>query len=136
MFAISEVAPNAQMNGQSNTQHQVIASVVALQRVIAGQAGAESGDASERNFSGQGDRAKVVRPPVRAKERVESEQRDWTPMILSDASAMARSIIEAQEASLTDQKIVAAFQARHGITDLLSVIRDPDDRLLPRAPQD
>jgi len=135
MFAISEVAPSAQTNGHATTQNQVIASVVALQRVIAGQAGAESGDASARNFSGQGDRARIFKTPDRGTERADADQKDWTPMILSEESAMARSIVEAQEAALTDRKIVAAFQARHGITDLLSVIRDPEDPLLPMAPQ-
>ncbi len=136
MFAISEVAPNAHMNGQSQTQQQVIASVVALQRVIAGQAGAESGDASSRNFSGSNERGKIMRDIQRAKDREAVEPRDAKPDAPTRGSATARSIVEAQEASLTDRKIVAAFQARHGITDLLSVIRDPDDRMLPTAPQD
>ena len=135
MFQIPEVAPSGQANGHSSTQQQVIASVVALQRVIAAQSGAQSGDASARNFSGGNARDKEFRNSARLKERAEADSRQPPRgMQSSDRSAAAQSIVEAQEASITDRKIVAAFQARHGIADLLSVIRDPEDRMLPKSP--
>jgi hypothetical protein len=137
MFAISEVAPNGLAAGQSKSQQQVIASVMALQRVIAAQSGAESGDASARNFAGHDERDKAARNAERMKLRAEAEARSPAgQMQLSDRSAAAQSIVEAQEIALTDRKIVAAFQARHGITDLLSLIRDPEDRVLPKSPEE
>ena len=132
MFAVSEVAPNGHQSSQTQTQHQVIASVMALQRVIAGQGSAESGDAASRNFSGNtanSARDKTARQP----DNVETRTEDAAD---TSKSADARSIIEAQEATVTDRKITAAFQARHGLSDLLSVIRDPEDRMLPKAPED
>lgn len=131
MFAVSEVAPNGPQNGQTQSQQQVIASVVALQRVIAGQSSAEGGDASSRNFSAEKGKTPVPaeRKPLVAKDATEKARDD------AKTSAEAKSIIEAQEASSTDTTIVAAFQARHGLTDLLSVIRDPEDRMLPSAPE-
>ena len=134
MFAVSEVLPNGQQNGQSQSQQQVIASVVALQRVIAGQSGAESGDASSRNFSAE--KGKVPRVPERAAVKADAEAPSERPENSElKTSAEAKSIVEAQEASTTDTTIVAAFQARHGLTDLLSVIRDPEDRMLPTSPE-
>lgn len=131
MFAVSEVAPNGPQTGQSQTQQQVIASVVALQRVIAGQSSAESGDSSSRQFSDQ--KEQIAKRPNDAEKRKAQEKRP--EMKPADASAQVRSVIEAQEASSTDTEITAAFQARHGLTDLLSVIRDPDDRMLPTSPE-
>jgi hypothetical protein len=131
MFAVSEVAPGGAQNGQSQTQQSVIASVVALQRVIAGQSNADSGDATSRGFAGEKQafslsaKRQTAKPDVDAKPMADKQ----------DESAQARSIVEAQEASQTDHTITKAFQARHGLTDLLSVIRDPEDRMLPTSPE-
>ena len=133
MFAVPEVAPNGQQAGQTQTQQEVIASVQALHKVIAGQATAENGDASARQFAGANARDKSMRTPVKDEEK-RADATEKPDKGSSDQSAQARSIVEAQEASATDNKITAAFQARHGISDLLSVIRDPEDRMLPQAP--
>lgn len=136
MFAISEIAPGGSQNGQSQSQQQVIASVIALQRVIASRSGAESGNAAGHSFSNQ--QEKAARLSLRnntAPEATAKPERVDVAQPQSDTSASARSIVEAQEASQTDSEIVAAFQARHGLTDLLSVIRDPDDLMLPTKPQ-
>lgn len=133
MFPVSEVAPNALLAGQTQTRQHVIASVIALQRVIAGQAGAESGDASGRHFPGTDARHKAPRHADRMKPRAADASSLPAPP-LPDRSAAAQSIVEAQEASRAERRIVAAFQARHGLTDLLSVIRDPEDRMLPKSP--
>lgn len=135
MFSISDVAPNGLPTGQTQTQHQLVASVIALQRVIAGQAGAESGDASGRSFSDSKERDKALRNADRVKQNAEADALSRNAQALPDRSAEMRSIVEAQEAALTERKITAAFQARHGLTDLLSVIRDPEDRMLPTAPE-
>lgn len=138
MFAVSEVAPYGSTSSQTVSQQQTIASVIALQRVIAAQSGAESGDASARNFSGNADRDRAVRSAERSRQRAEAAPTAAKSDVpsLPDRSAQARSIVEAQEASMNDRKIVAAFHARHGLTDLLSVIRDPEDRMLPSAPEE
>lgn len=139
MFAVSEIAPGGAQNGQSQSQQQVIASVIALQRVIASRSGAESGGAAGQGFANQ--QEKAARLTLRASPLAVAERApEMAPEAgapakdASDPSASARSIIEAQEASQMDSEIVAAFQARHGLTDLLSVIRDPDDKMLPTAP--
>lgn len=131
MFAVSEVVPNGPQAGQSQTQQQVIASVVALQRVIAGQSNAESGDSTSRNFSNQKDQ--IVKTADPADKQVAKEtSAEEKP---AESSAEVQSVIEAQEAANTDTEITAAFQARHGLSDLLSVIRDPEDRMLPSKPE-
>lgn len=136
MFAISEIAPGGSQNGQSQSQQHVIASVIALQRVIAGRAGSESGNAAGHSFSNQHEKAArlTMRSSVEARANT-SQQTDTPEQASGDSSASARSVFEAQEASRTDAEIVAAFQARHGFSDLLSVIRDPEDRVLPTKPQ-
>jgi hypothetical protein len=136
MFPVSEVAPNAMLAGQTQSRQHVIASVIAQQRVIAGQAAAESGDAAARNFSSNDEREKAVRNAERVKQRAANIPPHPTAGVSVDRSAEARSIVEAQEASTTERKIVAAFQARHGLLDLLSVIRDPEDRMLPQSPKE
>lgn len=134
MFAISEIAPGGSQNGQSHSQQHVLASVIALQRVIASRSGAESGTAGGHSFSNQQEKAArlTLRATTTPSAAAEAQE---TALPHTDTSASARSIVEAQEASQTDAEIVAAFQARHGLTDLLSVIRDPDDRMLPTSPQ-
>lgn len=138
MFAVSEIAPHGLPAGQTQSQAQLIASVIAQQRVIAARSGAESGDASAGSFSGNNERSREFRNAERMKQRAEVESHARTPgaALPVDRSAEAQSIVEAQEASIADRKIVAAFQARHGLTDLLSVIRDPEDLMLPSAPEE
>ena len=136
MFPVSEVAPNALLAGQTQTRQHVIASVIALQRVIAAQAGAESGDASAQHFSSNEQRDKAVRNAERVKQRQAEASQSTAAPFLSGRSAQARSIVEAQEASAQERKIVSAFQARHSLADLLSVLRDPEDRVLPSLPEE
>ncbi|THH35214.1 hypothetical protein E4Z66_15430 [Aliishimia ponticola] len=136
MFAINEVASNGPASAQNTSQAQVIASVVALQRVISGRAGAESGDASAREFSDSSAQARTAKAKEKAdtEPTQEAQKPAMEPTAVPEHNAEARSIIEAQEASDTDKQITAAFQARHGLNDLLSVIRDPEDRMLPMNP--
>ena len=143
MFAVNEIAPNAQQPSQSQTQNQVIASVVAQQKVIAARASADSGNAAAKNFSSEAEQGKVAQlrqskpnKPSDLQPDGESLQPSETEQGLRENSETVRSIIEAQEASNQNKTITAAFQARHGLTDLLSVIRDPEDRMLPQSPKE
>ena len=124
MFALSDVAPGT--HPTSATQNHIYAyawrSIDA--RVAALKAGQGGGDASLQNPGGQAQPPKLKRAAPQPK----------SPSAPVPASATPRSIIEAQEEAETQAVLTAAFQARHAISDLLSVIRDPDDELLPTAP--
>lgn len=138
MFPIHEAAPNGVQAGHTYTQQQMIASVIAQRRVVAAQAGAESNGASARQFADSGGRNKAIRNVERAQQPGVDIAKPSPPerSVLSDRSAEAKSIIEAQEASKADRKIIAAFQARYSLSQLLSVIRDPEDRVLPASPEE
>ncbi|MEP4197929.1 MAG: hypothetical protein ABJL99_20070 [Aliishimia sp.] len=135
MFVVSEIASGSQQSSATQIQMHLIASTALTQRVAAMEAGQRSSDARSQN-SGQ-DAAKLVRPLVQDKQ---SEAKKEEMVLSADMSpapeAAMRSIIEAQEASETDDKLIAAFQARFALHDLLSVIRDPNDELLPTAPSE
>ena len=134
MFAVSDVAPNAPTNGPSQTQHQVIASVIAMQKVIAGQRGGESSGTSDQNARSGSENPNLLRPYKSPAQRNADAERATQSQ--PDPSAEARSIVEAQEASELEATLNAAFMARHELNDLLSVIRDPEDRMIPQAPDD
>jgi len=134
MFAVSDVAPNAPTNGPSQTQNDVIASVIAMQKVIAGQRGGESGGTSDQNARSGSENPNLLRPYKSAAQRNADANRASQGQ--PDPSAEARSIVEAQEASELEATLNAAFMARHELKDLLSVIRDPEDRMIPQAPDD
>ena len=137
MFAISEITPGGQQPSATQLQMQVIASIANAQRVVATKPGDHSGDAGMQGSGGRPDSSKLLREAVqksglqRAKPDMQATEQ---PKSESQSEAAARSIIEAQEQSETATTITAAFQARYAITDLLSVIRDPEDVMLPKAP--
>lgn len=134
MFAVSEVAPGSAGSGQSQSQQQVVASVIALQRVIASQSSAEGKGSSSGNLQGGSDGARQARASERSRANLQDAAGERSSEPREEASADARSIVEAQEASMSDKKITAAFHERYGLADLLSVIRDPEDRMFPHAP--
>lgn len=123
MNPVSELALGAQTNSPS--QAMLLDAVAAQQKVIATQSGASSGDASNNPGSDQRPTAAkdMRRAPMDAPEK------------LTDDS-QTRSIIEAQEKEPEAQKIKAAFAERREMSELLAVIRDPEDRLLPNEPED
>ena len=137
MFAIAETGQSGQNNTSSQAQQQLIASVVAQQKVIAAQRSTDMGDATTGGHTGHSDNARalknasVMQRETDDKVTVQQQEVDASTEAKSEE---ARSVIEAQEASAVDQKITKAFMARHELNDLLSVIRDPDDQLLPVDP--
>jgi hypothetical protein len=137
MFAISDIAPGTQQPSSTQLQMQLIASIAHSQRVAALGAGDKSADAGARGSEGRPDSSKYLRDAVqksalqREKQSAKTVRTEPAP-----ADASTRSVIEAQEESRTQTALTAAFQARYAITDLLSVIRDPEDKMLPKAPMD
>ncbi len=134
MFAINEIAPGTQQPSATQLQMQLIASTAMAQRVTAVASTDASGDAGYQGAGARADAPAVKRAtqpepeaPAKPEERAENAEA---------AEAEARSVVEAQEKSSTDTTIRAAFQARYALSDLLSVIRDPEDRMLPQAPSD
>lgn len=137
MFAITEVAPGTQQPSATQLQMQLISSIANSQRVAALAAGDKSTDAGAHSSGGRPDGSKLLREVAQKsglqRGRVEAEP---PKSEAASADAATRSVIEAQEQSETKTALTAAFQARYAITDLLSVIRDPDDKMLPYAPTD
>ena len=123
MNPVSELALGAQTNSPS--QAMLLDALATQQKVIAAQSSESSGDASNNTGSDQ--------RPTAAKDmrRAPMETADT----LTDDS-QTRSIIEAQETEPEAQKIKAAFAERREMSELLAVIRDPEDRLLPNEPED
>jgi hypothetical protein len=134
MFSAIDVAPNGQPStqAQNQTQQQLIASVMARQRVIAAQA---SGGARDASAGDAGSRPSYDPPRRREAPATEAPaDKAWPASHRDGTSAAARSIVEAQEAAV-NKTIIAAFHMRPGMYDLLSVIRDPEDRVLPKSPE-
>ncbi len=135
MFAISDIATGTQQSSSAQLQMQLVASTAQSQRIAALGAGEKSADANARGSEGRPDSSKYLRDAAqksglaRAKQAAEPVK---TETVTAEAST--RSVIEAQEESRTETALTAAFQARYAITDLLSVIRDPEDKMLPKAP--
>lgn len=137
MFAVSDIAPGSQQSSATQLQMQLIASTALTQRVSAMETSQNSGDAGAQGSGARQDAAKLIRQTMQknlaktdGKIQPASVEKKSTP------EAVTKSVIEAQEASETDNKLTAAFQARYALTDLLSVIRDPEDKMLPNAPSD
>lgn len=137
MFAITDVAPGAQQSSATQLQLQLIASIANSQRVAALGAGDKSADAGAQGSGGRTDGSKLLREAAQ-KSGMQRGRVEAAPVKseTSNPEAATRSVIEAQEQSETKTALTAAFQARYAITDLLSVIRDPDDKMLPYAPTD
>lgn len=138
MFTVPDVSQNGQNSGSNVSQQTVIASVVAQQKVIAAQRGNASGDTGRDSMPDQAGREKALRANEEAAKR-RSEDKRADAKAQEEAtnaakSSEARSIVEAQEASAAEAKVTAAYIGRHSFTDLLSVIRDPEDRVLPKEP--
>lgn len=129
MTLVSDVVLGTQNNGGSQAQSMLIASVVAQQKVIAAQSGASSGS-TNNNAAGDDKRAAVK--DIRNHMSKTDARKEQVPV----SDAQTRSIVEAQERAMESKKITAAFAARRDMTELLSVIRDPDDRMLPHDPDD
>jgi hypothetical protein len=139
MFAISDIAPGGQQPSATQLQMQVIASIANAQRVVAAKSSDHSSDAGMQGSGGRPDSSKLLREAVQRAgvQRAKSGASEAEPVTAElKGEAAARSIIEAQEQSETATTITAAFQARYAITDLLSVIRDPEDKMLPKAPSE
>lgn len=120
MTPITEIGTAGSPDSNNTQQAQLIASVVAQQRVLAAQKGQKSGQSD--TGTAQNKSAQQAKP---------DNKKEVEPQSGATDSAQAQSIVEAQS-----QKITAAFQSRKGIGELLSVIRDPEDRLLPMDPDD
>lgn len=145
MFAVNEISPGVQQSSATQLQMQLIASQSQTQRVAALTAGDQSGDAGMNTSAGRPDSSKLLREAIQKsgmQREAKTRASDLTTQQKTEqkseqfSEAAARSIIEAQEQSQTATAITAAFQARYAITDLLSVIRDPEDQMLPMAPKD
>lgn len=140
MFAIHETAPGGPQSSSTQLQMQLIASQAQAQRVAAMASGDQSGTAGMNTSGGREGSAQLLRAAVLksgAQRALDSSDATRTPRkpTAQSPGAEPRSIIEAQEVSQTATAVTAAFQARFAITDLLSVIRDPNDNMLPRAPK-
>ena len=137
MFAISEIAPGTQQPSATQLQMQLISTIASSQRVAAMAAGDTTADAGAQSSGGRPDGSKLLREAAqksgsqRGPAAQKTQAQDPTP-----TEAATRSVIEAQEHSETQNALTAAFQARYALTDLLSVIRDPEDKMLPTAPTD
>lgn len=138
MFAVAEINGENRQASTTQLQLQLVTSTAMTQRVQAMDAGNKTADANVKDGGAQSDTAKLIRQSI-SKRNTTSASTDKDAKPLDDTSAAeaeARSVVEAQEASETDLKITAAFQARHALSDLLSVIRDPEDRMLPTSPSE
>jgi hypothetical protein len=140
MLPVSEVSQNGHASTQNSSQSQVIASVVAQQKVIASQRNAASGGSGNETLSSNDKQAKAVRNNTINRDKKaqaeRTEQKQIDAKTEQTKSAEARSIIEAKEKSASDAeaKVTAAFMGRHSFNDMLNVIRDPEDRVLPKEP--
>jgi len=157
MLAVNDVGgTSGQPSHQSHGQQQLIASVVAQQKVIAAQRGADMGDGFSQNMSNRQEkrvehRIATDRNEMRAQadaayhsdqarkdsataRKVEqsAESMVFDAQVYQRGADEAQRIVEAQEASAADQKIRSAYIARTGVSDLPSGIRDPGDRVLPK----
>ncbi len=138
MFTVAEINGENRQASTTQLQMQLMTSAAMTQRVQAADAGNQSADANVKDGGTQSDTAKLIRQSLSKRGAAGSaNEADARPSEdTAAAEAQARSVVEAQEASETDLKITAAFQARHALSDLLSVIRDPEDRMLPTSPSE
>ena len=135
MLTVNDISPGSQQPSSTQLQMQLIASVEQASRVSQMNPGEQSSDSGMQNSGGRADPSKLIREAAQksGQQRALAEQNRREPAQTS-AEADTRSIIEAQEDSETASTLTAAFQARYSINDLLSVIRDPEDQMLPAAP--
>lgn len=134
MIAVSDIAPGAQNTSQPQGQSQIVESVIAQQKVIAAQKSDQTGDAGSDSLAGRERRNAETESKHEkdVRERVETKKAEAA----AAADAAAKSVIEARGNEEAELKIKAAFQSRRDMGELLSVIRDPEDRVLPKEPQD
>lgn len=133
MFTVTEVAGGSQQpSATQQLQMQLASNAAMVQQIAAMQQGDSAGDAGTQGSGAQPDTTKQARVKENAAD--DTRPADTEPESKASSEAAARSVVEAREASKIDKTIMAAFQARYALTDLLSVIRDPEDLLLPTAP--
>ncbi len=128
MPLVNEIAAGTPSQNQTASQADLIASVVAQQKAIAAQSGADTGDTQDDPNPQRNQRAKL------SDERpTQSAATDQAPS--ERASAEMRSVVVAQEEMEQNARIQSAFQANLHLSQLLSVIRDPEDLILPKDPE-
>jgi len=126
MFPIVDNVTSTHM--QSGSQALLVNSVTAHQKVLAAQSGSASGGAGNQMASDTPWQNKTPR-----------KTQDQTPNSETgnfERTEQARSVFEAQDMNRQAEKIKAAFMARREMHELLSIIRDPEDRILPDEPDD
>ncbi len=129
MTPISDISPQTQSSGSQPTQAFQLQSVVAQHKVIASQKNDAASNTNNNTSAEQ--RPPSIRDMQRAAQHAQSKL-----AANNQGESQSRSILEATETAQEDRKITAAFASRRDMGELLSVIRDPQDRVLPEEPKD